>query len=198
MKVKQYKLSRRLGVPLFEKCQSQSYVISTEKKRARRTRRPRKQSEYGVQLIEKQKARFLYGINEKQFLRYVTEAFKSSTPHKVLEYALERRLDNVVYRSGYASTRRAARQLVVHGHILVNDKKTKSPSFRLSVGDTISIRKESQSLVPFANLKKQITSRALPPWLRVTGDSAIVIEKNPAFMEDPVFQMSRVFEYYSR
>lgn len=100
-----------------------------------------KQSDYGVQLKEKQKLRFLYGLNEKQFRKTFNEAGKLKGIHgENFMRLLESRLDNLVYRIGFASTRRAARQLVNHGHILVNGKKVDIPSYRVKPGDTISLK----------------------------------------------------------
>ena len=100
-----------------------------------------KQSDYGVQLKEKQKLRFLYGLNEKQFRKTFNEAGKLKGIHgENFMKLLESRLDNLVYRIGFASTRRAARQLVNHGHILVNGKKVDIPSYRVKPGDTISLK----------------------------------------------------------
>ena len=106
--------------------------------------RKRKPSNYSVQLTEKQKLRFMYGLNEKQFKRLVSESGKMKGVHgENLFILLESRLDNLVYRIGFANTRRAARQLVNHGHILVNGKKVDIPSYRVKVNDTISLKETS-------------------------------------------------------
>ena len=107
----------------------------------------RKQSEYGKQLLEKQKLREYYGLLERQFKRYVREALRSrENPGVVLVQNLERRLDNIVYRLGYGSTLRQARQIVRHGHIRVNDKKVDIPSLRLNPGDRISLNERSRNI----------------------------------------------------
>ncbi len=107
----------------------------------------RKQSEYGKQLLEKQKLREYYGLLERQFKRYVREALRSGeNPGVVLVQNLERRLDNIVYRLGYGSTLRQARQIVSHGHIRVNDKKVDIPSLRLKPGDRISLNERSRNI----------------------------------------------------
>ena len=106
--------------------------------------RKRKPSNYSVQLTEKQKLRFMYGISEKQFKRIVTDAGKMKGVHgENILVLLESRLDNIVYRMGFAMTRRGARQLVNHGHITVNGKKVDIPSYRVKVGDVISLREKS-------------------------------------------------------
>ena len=108
--------------------------------------RKRKPSNYSIQLTEKQKARFMYGINEKQFKKLVNESGKMKGVHgENLLILLESRLDNIVYRIGFATTRRGARQLVNHGHILVNGKKVDIPSYRVKVGDVITLKETSMN-----------------------------------------------------
>lgn len=108
--------------------------------------RKRKPSNYSVQLTEKQKARFMYGISEKQFKKLVNESGKMKGVHgENLLILLESRLDNIVYRIGFATTRRGARQLVNHGHILVNGKKVDIPSYRVKIGDVITLKETSMN-----------------------------------------------------
>ena len=108
--------------------------------------RKRKPSNYSIQLTEKQKARFMYGISEKQFKKLVNDSAKMKGVHgENLLILLESRLDNLVYRTGFANTRRGARQLVNHGHITVNGKKVDIPSYRVKPGDTIGIKENSSS-----------------------------------------------------
>lgn len=110
--------------------------------------RKRKPSNYSVQLTEKQKARFMYQISEKQFKRLVDDAGKMKGVHgENLFFLLESRLDNLVYRAGFATTRRGARQLVNHGHITVNGKKVDIPSYRVKPGDVISVKDSDKELV---------------------------------------------------
>src|SRR5271156_1843234 len=117
-----YKICKRLGASVFEKCQTQKFQLA-EARAPRRTSRPKRGggSDFGAQLLEKQKARFTYGLTESQFSRYVHEAMekKGSESTTGLMVRLESRLDNVVFRAGFVKTRRAARQLVSHGHIMV-------------------------------------------------------------------------------
>ena len=125
-----------------------------------------KDSEYSQQLKEKQKARFAYGVLEKQFRRYYEEATRS--PGKtgdVLLQILESRLDNVVYRAGFASTRRQARQLVVHGHFVVNGKKVNVPSFRVTAHDIIDVKPKSSNLHPLVVAREVFGEREVPAWL---------------------------------
>src|SRR5262245_39416473 len=142
--LKKFKIARRLGAGVFEQTQTQRFAAS-QQKRARTSsgkRPPKRPSDYGLSLIEKQRVRFSYGVSEKQFANYVERAFaaakKGQTPSDRLFDLLEHRLDNVVYRLGFAHTRRFARQLVSHGHITVNGRKVTVPSLAVSQGDVIS------------------------------------------------------------
>lgn len=125
-----------------------------------------KDSEYSLQLREKQKARFAYGVLEKQFSRYYEEANRQPgrTGDNLLRI-LESRLDNVVYRAGFAGTRRQARQLVNHGHFLVNGKKVNIPSFRVSDHDIIQVKEKSLNIDPFVIARETHGERSVPAWL---------------------------------
>ena len=144
-------MSRYIG-PVFKKSRRYGFsTLETGKELRRKTQAPgihgtsrRKLSEYGVQLQEKQKVRFMYGLSEKQFRKTFDAAGKMQGIHGTnLLILLESRLDNLVYRMGFAKTRKAARQLVNHGHILVDGKKVNSPSFRVKVGSVISVKEGS-------------------------------------------------------
>lgn len=128
----------------------------------------KKLSEYGIQLREKQKARRIYGVLEKQFSRYfdAAESMKGITGENLLQL-LERRLDNVVYRLGFASSRAQARQFVRHGHITVNGKKVNIPSYITEVGHIIAVKGKSASSMDFFKSLKEGTGRAIVPWLQV-------------------------------
>lgn len=125
-----------------------------------------KDSEYSLQLREKQKARFAYGVLEKQFSRYYEEANRlpGRTGDNLLRI-LESRLDNVVYRAGFANTRRQARQLVNHGHFLVNGKKVNIPSFRVSEHDIVQVKEKSLNIDPFVIARETHGERSVPAWL---------------------------------
>ena len=131
----------------------------------------RKQSEYGIQLNEKQKVKFIYGVLEKPFHRYYEMAMKSSgvTGEALLQY-LERRLDNVVFRLGYASTRREAKQLISHGHFTVNGQKVNIPSYLVKPGMVIAVKEGSRSSVKFKTLAEQNTVSVVPKWLEKDGE----------------------------
>ena len=125
-----------------------------------------KESEYLLQMREKQKARYTYGVLEKQFRRYYEEAVrKSGKTGEILLQILESRLDNVVYRAGFASTRRQARQMVVHGHFLVNGKKVNIPSFRVTPYDIIDVAPKSLNVDPFIIARETHHERVVPAWL---------------------------------
>src|SRR5438128_843190 len=140
-----YKIARRLGAPIFEKTQGQKYALHLERKGKKRGFSKPK-SEYGIQMNEKQKARFTYGLSEKQFSNYVKEALskKSSNASGMIFEFLETRLDNIIYRLGFAPTRLGARQMVSHGHIAVNGKRVTVPSKRVYLGDKIEIVERSK------------------------------------------------------
>ncbi len=125
-----------------------------------------KKSEYALQMTEKQKVKFVYGILEKQFRMYFEKAERmSGNTGEILLSLVERRLDNVVYRLGFASTRREARQLVNHGHYTVNGKRVNIPSYQISVGDVIAVCEKSASNTRFKMLKEADAFVAAPKWL---------------------------------
>ena len=122
--------------------------------------RKRKPSNYSVQLTEKQKVRFMYQISEKQFARLVNESGKMKGVHgENLLFLLESRLDNLVYRAGFATTRRGARQLVNHGHVTVNGKKVDIPSYRVKIGDVISLKADDKNLKVVSEALEKTTKR---------------------------------------
>ncbi len=160
-----------------------------------------KESEYRSQLQEKQKARFSYGVMEKQFYNYYVEASRRTgkTGDNLLEL-LECRLDNVVYRAGFARTRRQARQLVVHGHFLVNGKKVDIPSFQVSQYDIIDVREKSLEQTPFIVARETHGERVVPAWLEaVPSRMRILVHQRPvrAQIDVPV-QEQLIVEFYSK
>lgn len=175
-----YKIAKRLGASVFEKTQTQKFAIAQERG-SKSKKRGRGPTEYGKQLLEKQKVRITYGLPERQFGRYVREAMAThgANPADVLHSTLEMRLDNVVYRLGLASTRRAARQMVSHGHITVNGRKTTIPSRMVHIGEVIAVREGSKSRVLFENFAEKFAERPLASWL----------SWNPKSMEGGVQQM---------
>ncbi len=163
------KISRRLGIGITEKGQrilsKRSFPPGQHGPNARR----RQVSDYGLQLLEKQKARYMYGVLEKQFRRTFEQAQRvPGQTGATLFILLERRLDNVVYRLGLATTRQQARQLVNHGHVVVNGRKTDIPSFTVRVGDKVAVRPESRRRAYFKNLVEggDLNKTKVPEWLR--------------------------------
>ena len=162
--------------------------------------RRKKVSEYGAQLKEKQKVRFIYGVLEKQFRHYYDKAsnMKGVTGENML-ILLECRLDNVVYRLGLAKTRRMARQVVGHGHIRVNGKKVDIPSYQVKAGDVITLRQRSMESEMFKSLREG-TSVLLPKWLtfdaqNLTGTVAALPSREDIDYE---VQENMIVEFYSR
>ena len=142
--------------------------IDRKSKRNPKQRR-RKPSEYSIQLNEKQKVKFVYGLLEKQFKNtYEKAAKRPGSAGENLLIMLERRFDNVVYRMGFAATRREARQLVSHGHFLVNGKKANIPSMELKEGDVILVREKSQNSPKFKQLRDMIITT--PKWVTIDTD----------------------------
>jgi small subunit ribosomal protein S4 len=160
-----------------------------------------KESEYLLQLQEKQKARYTYGVLERQFRRYYEEAVRQKgKTGEVLLQLLERRLDNVIYRAGLARTRRQARQLVSHGHFLVNGKKVNIPSFQVSKFDIIDVKPKSMITLPFVIAKETFGDRPIPGWLQVIPNTLrILVHQAPerAQIDVPV-QEQLIVEFYSK
>ena len=193
--------------PIAKKCRSFEVSPATmgygNKKSTRNpgnANRRRKVSEYGIQLKEKQKVKFIYGVLEKQFHKYYLKAshMKGITGDKMLQL-LELRLDNVVYRLGLGKTRRMARQVVTHGHILVNGRKVDIPSYTVKAGDVITIRQQSAQLEMFKVLREG-TSVVTPKWL--TFDAPTLTGKVEALPQrddiDFELQENLIVEFYSR
>jgi small subunit ribosomal protein S4 len=160
-----------------------------------------KDSEYLMQLREKQKAKRIYGVLEKQFSGYYNEANrKTGKTGEVLLQILESRLDNVVYRSGFAKSRDAARQLVRHGHLLVNGRKVDIPSYRVTDNDIIEVREKSRELTPFVVARAEAGSRPVPAWLEVISNRMrILVHSLPVrqVIDTPV-QEQLIVELYSK
>ena len=156
--------------PILKRCRSlglapQFLGVNKESKRQPK-RQNRKKSEYGIQLTEKQKAKFIYGVLERQFRGYYDKAKKmEGIAGENLLILLERRIDNVVYRLGLASTRRQARQIVRHGHIAVNGKRLDIPSALVYAGDVISVMENSRSKEYFKGMDEKMAAQTSPAWL---------------------------------
>lgn len=170
------RLCRREGAKLFlkgDRCYTDKCSIE---KRAyapgQHGQGRKKNSEYGIQLREKQKARRIYGVLENQFRRYFKEADrqKGVTGDNLLRL-LERRLDNVVYRLGFAGSRVEARQLVKHGHFTVNGKKVNIPSFLVRVGEEVAVKEKSRASAKFQEIKEAVAHKSSPAWLEVDKEN---------------------------
>jgi small subunit ribosomal protein S4 len=197
------RVSRRLGTNIWG---TKGETIALDKRpyppgEHGRSRRRGSVSEYLLQLQEKQKARFTYGVMEKQFRRYYEEANRHSgkTGENLLQI-LESRLDNVVYRAGIARTRRMARQLVSHGHFTVNGVKVDIPSYRVSQYDIVDVREGSVNTVPFQISRETAGDRPIPGWLQVVGErQRILVHQLPVRQQiDVPLTEQLIVEFYSK
>lgn len=162
---------------------------------------PRKISEYSLRLREKQKARRIYGVMERQFRRHFTEAERRPglTGENLLK-SLEKRLDNVIYRLGFADSRRQARQLVCHGHFTINGHKVDIPSYLVKPGEVIAWRKRSKSLLPYNKAAQETKERVVPGWLSLDAEtlSGRVLAEPSRSDIDATIEEQLIVEYYSR
>jgi small subunit ribosomal protein S4 len=160
-----------------------------------------KESEFLLQVREKQKARRIYGVLEKQFSNYYEEAArKRGKTGDVLLQILESRLDNVVYRAGFAKSRDMARQLVGHGHVTVNGKKVDIASYRVSDSDIVEVAAKSQELTPFVVAKAEAGERPTPAWIEVIPDKLrVLVHRLPERAQiDTLVNEQLIVEYYSK
>ncbi|PRX68049.1 small subunit ribosomal protein S4 [Nonomuraea fuscirosea] len=199
------KLCRREKTKLFlkgSKCESAKCPIEIRPYPPGEHGRGRpKDTEYQLQLREKQKTRRIYGVLEKQFHNYYEEAAgKSGKSGEVLLQILESRLDNVVYRAGFAQSRDAARQQVRHGHIVVNGKKVDIPSYRVREHDIIEVRESKRNLLPYEVARATAGERTVPAWLGVVPDKLrILVHQLPVRQQiDTQVQEQLIVEYYSK
>jgi small subunit ribosomal protein S4 len=196
------RVSRRLGVNIFGtsgevRALDRRPYPPGEHGRSRRRGQP---SEYLAQLQEKQKARFSYGLSERQFRNLYEEANRrKGVTGELMLQLLERRLDNVVYRAGLAATRPQARQLVSHGHFDVNGKRVNIPSYRVRIGDKISLRTKSRDMVT-VQWNKDVLDRQAPGWLEVGEDGyAVTVRAYPEREQiDVPVREQLIVELYSK
>ena len=199
------KLCRREGKKLYlkgERCTSGKCALD------RRSTAPgqhgaanKKMREYGLQMREKQKTRRYYGVLEKQFVNYYEEAArKEGMTGENLICLLERRLDNVVYRMGFASSHKEARQLVLHGHFTLNGKKVNIPSLIVKAGDVIAVKESSRDSVKIKALAESAASQTAPKWLEVKADEMTAKVVNLPAREDVDFDFNEqlIVELYSK
>jgi len=201
------KIDRRFGVVVSGK-ESAPRILGKRNfppgQHGRKFGRRRRISEYGIRLMEKQKLKFLYGgLRESQFKRYFDEATKAKeNTGEVFLQLLERRLDNVVYRLGFAKNRRQARQLVSHGHILVNGQKVTIPSYRVDVGDIIEVKPKSRKIQFIQENLENKDPRSVPPWLELDKQNfrgkVIDLPQNVQdYLEVPI-NLQYIIEFYSK
>ena len=201
------KIDRRFGVVVSGK-ESAPRILGKRNfppgQHGRKFGRRKRISEYGLRLMEKQKLKYLYGgLREGQFKRYFDEATKAKeNTGEVFLQLLERRLDNVVYRLGFAKTRRQARQLVSHGHILVNGQKVTIPSYRVDVGDIIEVRPKSRNIQLIQENLENKDPRSVPPWLELDKQNfrgkVIDLPQNvQEYLEIPI-NLQYIIEFYSK
>lgn len=187
---------------LNERCASQKCALTRRRIRPGiHGRKPKRQTLYGRQLLEKQRLRFLYMVSERQFRKYIEQAERSNLPtQEALVQFLERRLDNVVWRAGYVLAKTTARQLVSHGHFMVNGKRIKIPSYLVKEGDVISIRPQSRDIKPFEGLTERLKRVNIPDWLQIDSnnfETKIVRLPKLEEVELPI-DLSVVIDFYSR
>ena len=191
--------------PVLKRCRSldldPTFLGYDKKSKRTLIRRSRKMSEYGLQLREKQKAKFIYGVLEKPFRNYYEKAdrMKGMTGENLM-IMLESRLDNVVFRMGFARTRREARQIVDHKHVLVNGKQVNIPSYLIKAGDVIEIREKSKSLQRYKDIIEVTGGRLVPEWMDVDMENFKGTIKNlptREMIDVPVNEML-IVELYSK
>ena len=189
--------------PVLKKCRNLGLdpIVLGVNKKSNRNIRPnanRKLTEYGTQQREKQKVKFVYGVMEKQFYKLYEEATRKEgvTGELLLQY-LERRLDNVIYRLGFGATRRQARQIVSHGHILINGKRVNIASYRVKQGDVITVKENSKEL---SVIKESVGQKTVPGWLSLEEGAltAKVLENPGRDAVDFEVDEAMIIEFYSR
>lgn len=196
------KIARRFGVNLGLKTNSTKVARRLNQMPGVHgpTRRSKTSSSYGKQLAEKQKAKYMYGLRERQFRNYVVEANRLEGDSGVnLQNLLEKRLDNVIYRLGFAVTRAQSRQMVSHNMFRVNDKKMNIPSYLVRVGDVINLKENKVKKKIFENIQESLSKANLPSWLSLDpAKKSGKVTSNPSEKDfDKVFDVKLIIEYYS-
>ena len=194
-----FKICRRLGPGVYDKCQTAKFSASAAKSLPG-GKRPKAPTEYGAQLLEKQKIRFSYGISERQLSNYVKKVsgMKGAGTAQMFYEGLESRLDNVIYRMGLGASRRATRQMVSHGHFVVNNHRVTIPSYEVKIGDVIKIREGSKVKKIFANLTEKLKDYTAPTWVSfdLNNMEGRILAK-PKNVET-FLNINAVLEFYSR
>ncbi len=195
-----FKICRRLGAGVYDKCQTAKFKNVSAKGSLPGAKRPKALSEYGLQLVEKQKIRFSYGVTERQLSNYVKKASLvkgEGSPEKLFQ-DLEFRLDNVVYRMGLGASRRATRQMVSHGHFVVNGTRVTIPSYELKSGDVVKVREGSKTNKIFATIAEKTKDYNPPAWVKFDSSTmeGKILDK-PKNTEGFI-DLNAVLEFYSR
>lgn len=203
-----YKICRRLGTGVFEKCQTERFAVSEAKKSKTTGGKGGKKggiSDFGRQLIAKQRVRFTYGLPEKQFAQYAEIALEESKrgekPSLKLYERLELRLDNVLYRAGIAGTRRQARQLASHGHFLVNGHRSNVPSYEMVPNTTFKVREGSRAKKAFTTMTERMMNAKTPAWIAFnpeTMEGKITLRPTADAEREVISDIESALEYYSR
>ena len=191
-------------VPVLKRCRSldlEPMYLGIDKKSNRTKKSGKKLSEYGLQLREKQKAKFIYGVLEKPFRNYYTKAKRmNGQVGENLMILLERRLDNVLFRAGLGRTRKETRQIVDHKQVLVNGKLVNIPSYQIKVGDVITVRENKKDSQRYKDILEATAGRLIPEWLDVDSENlSVTIKELPtrAMIDVPVDEML-IVELYSK
>jgi len=194
-----YKIAKRLGAGIFEQTQTQKFALS-EARSKKDKRGGRGGSDFGRQLLEKQRVRFTYGLSERQLSNYAQAAMTEKDPSTELHRSLEMRADSILYRAGFSPTRRAARQALSHGHVKINGTRTTRPSYRLKKGDKMEVRDAARKSPLYAGLPEKEDKRPAPSWLSADVNLlAIEVTGEPQYNQmEAGLDYPTVFEFYSR
>ena len=195
-----YKIARRLGPAVFEKTQTAKFTLSEQKRKQTRFNRPR--TNYAVQLLEKQRVKFSYGITEKQLRKYINEVIdsKSKTPADDLYAKLEKRFDTIILRSGFAKTRFQARQAASHGHFNIDGKKVTIPSRQITEKNEIALREAKKSSALYSEYKESFKEISIPAWIKVEPKNlSAKLIGTPSYRQTELpFDLLAVIQFYKR
>jgi small subunit ribosomal protein S4 len=196
-----YKIARRLGASVFEKTQTAKFTLSEQKKKGNRGFK-RAPSNYGMQLIEKQRVKYTYGISDKQLGNYIKHVIESGSknPAEDLYKRLETRLDTVLLRAGMAKTRYQARQAAAHGHFQVNGQKVTIPSMQIKEGDEITLRESKKESPLYLNYAEDAKDLMIPTWVIVDPKKmSISIKGEPTYTRSELsFDLLEVIQFFKR
>ena len=197
-----YKIAKRLGAGIFEQTQTQKFALSEarSKMEKRGGRGGRGGSDFGRQLLEKQRVRYTYGLSERQLSNYAQAAMEEKDPSTELHRSLEMRADSILYRSGFSPSRRAARQALSHGHVKINGIRSNRPSHRLKKGDKMEVRDAARKSPLYAGLAEKEDKKVPPSWLSADVNLlAIEVKGEPQYSQmEAGLDYPTVFEFYSR